>query len=92
MTDKIRRLHYVGTDGWDRPCYNEEDSSRMWCDINLGKGTPYIHRLTVDEMGGEPDYSIPDSCYEIVTPAPVENPHKFTYRMLVACKATVIIF
>ena len=80
--DDIRRLHYIGTDGWDRPCYTEEGSTRLWADVNLGNGTPYIHRISGDEMGGEPDYPIAKEAYEIITPAPTENPYKFTYQML----------
>ena len=82
MENKIKKLHYIGTDDWNRPCYKEDDSSRIWTDVSLGNGTPHIHRVAGDEIGGEPDYPISEDKYEIITPVPQDSPHKFIYQML----------
>ena len=75
----MRKLGYVGKDGWDRPMY-KDDSNRLWKDVNLGKGKPYLHRAVGDEPDGEPDYPITGD-YEIVS-SPPDEADSFQYRML----------
>ena len=74
-------MSYVDTDDWGRPMYRD-DKGRLWQDVNLGKGTPDLHRSTSDEdLDGEPNYRITEE-YEIIEPAPIENPFAFEYSML----------
>jgi len=75
----MQKLRYVGTDGWDRPMY-KDDSNRLWKDVNLGNGKPYLHRAVGDGPDGEPDYPITGD-YEIISRPPNEA-DSFRYRML----------
>jgi hypothetical protein len=60
----LKRLHFVGVDGWDRPVYRDE-SGKIWKDVNLGDGKPFLHSSSDNEFDGEPDMPI-DGGYEIV--------------------------
>jgi len=51
----MRKLKFVGVDGWDRPVYQDE-SGQFWKDVNLGNGEPYLH--SSDDFDGEPDMPI----------------------------------
>ena len=53
----MKQLHFVGIDSWDRPVYQDE-SGRLWKDVNLGNGTPYLHNSVDNEFDGEPDSPI----------------------------------
>lgn len=58
------KLQLIGVDNWDRPVY-KDDKGRLWKDVNLGCGTPYLHRAVNDDFDGEPDYPISGE-YEII--------------------------
>jgi hypothetical protein len=60
----MRKLQFVGVDGWDRPVYKDE-SGQLWKDVNLGDGEPYLHNSADNEFDGEPDMPI-EGEYEIV--------------------------
>jgi len=62
------KLHFVGIDSWDRPVYRDEESGRLWKDVNLGDGEPYLHNSSDNEFDGEPDFPI-EVEYEIITKA-----------------------
>ena len=51
------KLRFIGVDGWDRPVYRDE-SGRLWKDVNLGDGDPYLHSSSDNEFDGEPDMPI----------------------------------
>ena len=53
----MNKLHFIGVDGWDRPVYRDE-SGRLWKDVNLGDGTPYLHSAVDNDFDGEPDMPI----------------------------------
>lgn len=50
----IRKLRYIGTDWWSRPVYKDQ-AGKIWVDINLGEGVPFLHSVVDNEMDGEPD-------------------------------------
>jgi len=60
----MKKLHFIGVDGWDRPVYKDE-SGCLWKDVNLGNGTPYLHSVVNDDFDGEPDAPIQGE-YEII--------------------------
>ncbi|MCL1884454.1 MAG: hypothetical protein FWF81_11995 [Defluviitaleaceae bacterium] len=60
----MRKLTFIGVDDWSRPVYRDEQG-KLWKDVNLGNGTPYLHRAVGDDFEGEPDYPISGE-YEIV--------------------------
>ena len=62
----MRKLRFIGVDGWDRPVYRDEDGE-LWKDVNLGSGTPYLHNVAPrGDFDGEPDSPIKDE-YEIIS-------------------------
>ena len=75
----LRTLKFVGIDFWDRPVYKDQQG-KLWKDVNLGNGTPYLHRSSNDEFDGEPDYPIRGE-YTIVDEYK-ENPYSYQYSML----------
>lgn len=50
----IRKLRPIGIDWWDRPVYKDQ-AGKIWVDINLGDGVPYLHSVVDNEIDGEPD-------------------------------------
>ena len=60
----MKRLHFIGIDGWSRPVYQDE-MGQLWKDINLGDSTPCFHNVANNDFDGEPDMPITDD-YEIV--------------------------
>ena len=50
----MKELRLIGYDYWDRPVYQDE-SGRLWKDINLGHGNPYLHSSVGNDFEGEPD-------------------------------------
>ena len=60
----MKKLRFVGIDGWDRPVYQDE-SGQLWKDVNLGSGTPYFHNAVNNDFEGEPDMPITGD-YEII--------------------------
>ena len=61
----MRKLIFIGVDSWSRPVYKDE-KGRLWKDINLGCGTPYLHSVSPPkDFEGEPDSPIVGE-YEIV--------------------------
>ena len=58
------KLRLIGIDYWSRPVYQDE-SGRLWKDVNLGDGEPTLHRAVNDDFDGEPDMPIKGE-YEIV--------------------------
>ena len=50
----MRKLYFIGIDSWDRPVY-KDDSGKLWKDVNLGKGAPYLHNSVDNTFDGEPD-------------------------------------
>ena len=79
------KLSYIGIDSWDRPVFQDE-SGKLWKDINLGDGVPSLHRSVDDEFDGEPDYPLRRE-YVIIKDRPAESPYKFTYMMLSRLKS-----
>ena len=75
----MKELKFVGLDSWDRPVYKDENG-KLWKDINLGSGTPYLHSSSNNEFDGEPDSPI-EGEYTIIDEYK-ENPHRFRYMML----------
>ena len=60
----MKKLKFVGVDGWSRPVYKDEDG-QVWKDVNLGEGKPYLHSSVDNDVDGEPD--MPIECeYEII--------------------------
>jgi len=51
----MKKLSYIGTDGWGRPVY-EDESGNLWKDVNLGDGEISLH--STSEFDGEPDMPI----------------------------------
>ena len=62
----MTKLHFIGVDGWGRPVYQDE-SGKLWKDVNLGDGEPYLHSSCDNEFEGEPDMPISVE-FEIVKP------------------------
>ena len=60
----MRTLKYIGIDAWDRPVYRD-NHDKLWKDVNLGYGEPYLHSSSDNSFEGEPDMPIKDE-YEIV--------------------------
>ena len=58
------KLRLVGIDYWDRPVYQDE-SGKLWKDVNLGSGAPYLHGASSNDFDGEPDMPIEDE-FEII--------------------------
>jgi len=77
--EALRKLKFVGIDSWDRPVYKDKDG-KLWKDINLGNGTPYLHRAVNDKFDGEPDYPIKGE-YVLIDEYK-ENPYSHQYAML----------
>ena len=75
----MKELKFVGLDSWDRPVYKDE-SGKLWKDVNLGSGTPYLHSSSNNELDGEPDSPI-EGEYTIIDEYK-ENPHRHQYMML----------
>jgi hypothetical protein len=60
----MKKLHFIGVDGWDRPVYQDE-ADQLWKDVNLGSGDPYLHSVADNDFDGEPDMPIIGE-YEII--------------------------
>lgn len=60
----MKKLFFIGIDSWDRPVYQDE-SGRLWKDVNLGYGEPSFHSASGNDFEGEPDMPIKDP-YETV--------------------------
>ena len=75
----MRKLKFVGLDSWDRPVYRDE-KRKLWKDVNLGRGEPYLHCSSGNGFEGEPGHPIKGE-YAITEPYR-ENPHRFDYMML----------
>lgn len=59
----MKKLHFIGIDSWDRPVYQDE-SGRLWKDVNLGSGVLSLHSASGNDFDGEPDMPMKDE-YEI---------------------------
>jgi hypothetical protein len=53
----MRKLKLIGVDFWSRPVY-EDESGKLWKDINLGSGEPCLCSSCNNEFDGEPDMPI----------------------------------
>ena len=60
----MKKLRLVGIDSWDRPVYQDE-SGKLWKDVNLGSGEPCLHSESSNDFDGEPDMPIKDE-FEII--------------------------
>ena len=60
----MRRLQYIGIDGWSRPVYKDQDG-QLWKDVSLGKGVLTLCSAANNELDGEPDMPITGE-YEII--------------------------
>ena len=60
----MKKLVFVGIDGWCRPVYRDE-SGQFWKDINLGSGAPCLYSASNNDFEGEPDMPIKNE-YEII--------------------------
>ena len=77
----MKQLTFIGTDDWDQPVYKNENG-KLWKDINIGKGKPYLHSSSDNEFDGEPDTPLIGN-YEIIkAPELVDEGMKFNYMML----------
>ena len=57
-----RLLHYIGTDEWARPVYQDQ-YGKLWKDVELGDfEIPHLHSAVGNEFDGEPDMPIRASC------------------------------
>ena len=82
----MEKLTYIGTDDWEQPVYKDENG-RLWKDINLGRGNPYLHSSSNNEFDGEADTPLIGD-YEIINaPEPVDERMKFNYMMLSKLKS-----
>jgi hypothetical protein len=75
------KLTCIGTDGWSRPVYEDEDG-RIWKDVNLGSGEPYLHRVCNDDFEGEPDMPLTGEYKIIKANKPVDEAMRFNHMML----------
>jgi len=48
------KLEFLGFDDWDRPVYQDE-SGKLWKDVNLGNGEPALYSVSDNDFEGEPD-------------------------------------
>ena len=56
-----RLLHYIGTDEWARPVYQDQ-YGKLWKDVELGDfEIPHLHSAVGNEFDGEPDMPIPET-------------------------------
>jgi hypothetical protein len=53
----MRKLKFIGVDFWSRPVY-EDESGKLWKDINLGDGVISLHSSSDNTFDGEPDMPI----------------------------------
>lgn len=53
----MKKLRFLGIDSWSRPVYQDE-TGRLWKDVNLGRGTPSLHSSSGNDFEGEPDMPI----------------------------------
>ena len=53
----MKKLRFIGIDSWDRPVY-QDDSGKMWKDVNLGCGELSLHSASSNDFDGEPDMPI----------------------------------
>jgi len=60
----MKKLHFIGIDGWDRPVYQDE-AGQLWKDVNLGNGEPSFHNASDNDFDGEPDMPI-TGAFEVV--------------------------
>ena len=75
-----RLLHYIGTDEWARPVYQDQ-YGKLWKDVELGDfEIPHLHSAVGNEFDGEPDMPIRKP-FRILTDKP-KNPYEFHYIML----------
>lgn len=75
-----RLLHYIGTDEWARPVYQDQ-YGKLWKDAELGDfEIPHLHSAVGNEFDGEPDMPIRKP-FRILTDKP-KNPYEFQYMML----------
>ena len=75
-----RLLHYIGTDEWARPVYQDQ-YGKLWKDVELGDfEIPHLHSAVGNEFDGEPDMPIRKP-FKILTDKP-KNPYEFQYMML----------
>lgn len=73
-------LHYIGTDEWARPVYQDQ-YGKLWRDVELGDyEIPHLYSAVENEFDGEPDTPIPKP-FKILTAKP-KNPYEFQYMML----------
>lgn len=73
-------LHYIGTDEWARPVYQDQ-YGKLWKDVELGDfEIPHLHSSIGNEFDGEPDMPIRKP-FKILTDKP-KNPYEFQYMML----------
>ena len=73
------KMSLIGIDSWDRPTYRDE-KGRLWLDVNMGEGEPYLHRSTSKDFDeGEPDYPIKED-FEIVPKEEYIDGYRITHQ------------
>jgi len=60
----MKKLRFIGVDYWSRPVYKDVDG-RLWKDINLGCGIPYLYSSSSNDFEGELDMPL-NGEYEIM--------------------------
>ena len=62
------KLKYIGIDGWDRCVYQDIDTKKLYCDVNLLP--PYDKNSNIHYkykgFEGEPDYPIKKDSYQFI--------------------------
>jgi len=60
----MKKLKHIGIDSWNRPVY-EDESGRLWKDVNLGRSVASLYSALNNKFDGEPDIPI-KSDFEIM--------------------------
>ena len=47
------KMEFLGVDRWERPVYQDE-SGKLWKDVNLGDGEPDLYSASDNDFDGEP--------------------------------------
>ena len=67
----MKKLKYIGVDGWDRCVYQDIETKKLYCDVDLlppYDKNGYIHTKS-GGFEGEPDYPIKKDSYEFIEDA-----------------------
>ena len=74
MEETKKKLTFIDVDDWSRPVYQDE-SGKLWKDLNFGKGDPDLYSSSSNAFDGEPDMPIKGE-FEIIK---TEEPKSIYY-------------